>query len=81
MLEGTGLPWLVAVLGGDVVKSGLAETAIQRGGHVRVGLEDFASDRTPGNVEFVDELAELIRTNGRGVATPAETRRLLGISN
>ncbi len=38
MLEGTGLPWLVAVLGGDVT-DGLARLAIERGGHVRVGLE------------------------------------------
>jgi 3-keto-5-aminohexanoate cleavage enzyme len=30
----------VAVLGGDVVACGLAEQAIRRGGHVRVGLED-----------------------------------------
>jgi uncharacterized protein (DUF849 family) len=32
----------VAVLGGDVVGCGLAEAAIRRGGHVRVGLEDWA---------------------------------------
>src|SRR5215467_5583883 len=35
----SGLPWSAAVLGGDVVGCGLAELAIRRGGHVRVGLE------------------------------------------
>ena len=38
MLAGSGLPWSVAVLGGDVVACGLAARAIERGGHVRVAL-------------------------------------------
>ena len=41
MLEGSDLPWMVGVLGGDVSET-LAELAIARGGHVRVGLEDYA---------------------------------------
>ena len=48
MLAGTDFPWLVAVLGGDVVACGLAEVAIRRGGHVRVGLEaTSAAGATP----------------------------------
>lgn len=80
MLTGTGVPWAVAVLGGDVVGSGLAALAIEWGGHVRVGLEDFASStgRTPTNAELVAEVAELARRSGRGVATPAETAAILG---
>jgi hypothetical protein len=34
MLDGTGLPWLVAVLGGDVTDGELARLAIERGGHL-----------------------------------------------
>lgn len=79
MLDGTGLPWLVAVLGGDVISTGLAQAALDRGGHVRVGLEDFAGARTPTNVQLVNELREVIERSGRHVATPAETRRLLGL--
>lgn len=80
ILAGTGLPWAVAVLGGDVVGSGLAAAAIERGGHVRVGLEDFASasGRTPRNEELVAEVAELARRSGRGVATCADTASILG---
>lgn len=80
ILAGTGLPWAVAVLGGDVVESGLAALAIEWGGHVRVGLEDFASatGRTPTNAELVAEVAELARRSGRGVATPAEAAAILG---
>jgi uncharacterized protein (DUF849 family) len=78
MLDGTGLPWSVAVLGGDVVGCGLAALAVARGGHLRVGLEDYAGDRTPTNAELVEEAAELVTAGGRRVATPAETRALLG---
>ena len=79
LLTGTGLPWAVAVLGGDVVESGMAAWAIERGGHVRVGLEDFAdgAGRKPRNAELVTEVAELARRSGRGVATPALTASLL----
>jgi uncharacterized protein (DUF849 family) len=78
MLDGSGLQWLVAVLGGDVVGCGLASLALERGGHVRVGLEDHAGERTPSNVELVEELTELVERSGRRVATANETRALLG---
>jgi len=77
MLEGTGRQWSVAVLGGDVVACGLAAAAIDRGGHVRVGLEDFAGERTPSNVELVQEAAALIGARGRAVADAEQTQALL----
>lgn len=80
ILDGTRLPWAVAVLGGDVVTTGLAALAIEWGGHVRVGLEDFAdpSGRTPTNAELVAEVAELAQRSGRGVAGPTEAAAILG---
>jgi uncharacterized protein (DUF849 family) len=77
MLDGTGLAWSVAVLGGDVIGCGLAADALGRGGHVRVGLEDYAGDRHPTNAELVAELRDLIVTSGSRVATPRETLGLL----
>jgi uncharacterized protein (DUF849 family) len=82
LLVGTGLPWAVAVLGGDVVGSGMARWAIERGGHVRVGLEDFSDPkgldgRQPTNAELVAEVADLARGSGRGVATSADAARIL----
>lgn len=79
MLEGTDLPWAVAVIGGDVVGCGLARTALERGGHVRVGLEDYAGPRTPTNVELLAELAAVAHRVGRPFATPAEAARLLDL--
>ena len=79
MLEGCDLPWSVAVLGGDVVASGLARLALERGGHLRVGLEDHAGPRRPTNEELVREAAALVRATGRRVATCAEVARILGL--
>ena len=60
MLEGTGLPWLVSAhAGGDVVGCGLARYALERGGHVQVGIEPFGGDRTPKNVELIEEAVAL----------------------
>jgi uncharacterized protein (DUF849 family) len=77
MLDGSDLPWAVAVIGGDVIASGLARLALERGGHLRVGLEDYAGSRQPRNVDLVREAVELARTVGRPVASCAETATLL----
>ena len=78
MLAGSDLPWMVGVLGGDVTST-LAELAIRRGGHVRVGLEDYAGPRRPRNEELVAEIVALAGKLGREVATASEAARLLKI--
>jgi len=70
MLEGCDLPWSVTVMGGDVAATPLARLAIDLGGHVRVGLEDFGGERAPANSELVAEVAALAARCGRPVATP-----------
>ncbi len=77
LLDGTGLPWMVGVLWGDVIGSGLAEFAIRRGGHVRVGLEDYAGPGQPTNEELVNQVAQLGRQLGRRPADPAEVPGVL----
>jgi uncharacterized protein (DUF849 family) len=79
MLGGVALPWAVAVIGGDVVGCGLAAEALARGGHLRVGLEDYAGPRRPANAELVREAADLARHAGRPVASPADAARLLDL--
>ena len=78
MLAGSGLLWMVGVLGGDVTAS-LAQLAIDRGGHVRVGLEDYAGPRQPRNEELVAEVVEMARRSGRAVATQGQTAEILGV--
>jgi uncharacterized protein (DUF849 family) len=79
LLEPSGLPWSVAVLGGDVVGCGMAERAIRRGGHVRVGLEDYAGPVVPTDLELVDEVVALVERLGRAPATSAEARKMIGV--
>jgi uncharacterized protein (DUF849 family) len=79
MLAGTGLPWMVGVIGGDV-SSTLAERAIERGGHVRVGLEDYAGPAQPRNEELVAAIAEMARGHGRPIATSAEAAEIIGVA-
>jgi uncharacterized protein (DUF849 family) len=78
MLEGTDLPWMVGVLGGDVLRT-LAEPAIERGGHVRVGLEDHDGVGTPRNEELIGVVVALAQRHGRPVATSTEARQLIGL--
>ena len=79
MLEGCDWPWVVGVIGGDVSAT-LAALAIEHGGHVRVGLEDYAGPRRPRNEELVAEIVDMARRAGRRVATAAEAAALLGLT-
>ena len=65
MMEGCDIPWGVSAVGGDVVECGIAELALERGGHIHVGLEMFAGERQPSNVELVKEVVDLCRKVGR----------------
>ena len=80
MMEGCDLPWSVSVWGGDMMQTPVARLALERGGHLHVGIEEFYSpDRSPSNEELVREAVELCSKVGRAVATTAETADLLGL--
>ena len=65
------IPWMVTLRDGSPA-DGLAQLAIDRGGHVRVGIEDFGGSRSPRNEELVAEIAQLAGSRGRRVARPHE---------
>ena len=73
------IPWAVSVVGGDVVGSGLARDAIERGGHVHLGLEFFAGARTPTNAELIAEAVAVCTDLGVEVATPDQAAEILGL--
>ena len=77
MLAGSGLAWMVGVIGGDVMANGFAARAIELGGHVRVGLEDFSGATTPSNEDLVVGVARLVRDLGREIATPTQAREIM----
>jgi uncharacterized protein (DUF849 family) len=71
------LPWAVSIAGGDIIASDLARLALDRGGHLHLGLEFFRGDRTPTNAELVTEAVELCASAGRSVATPDDAAAIL----
>jgi 3-keto-5-aminohexanoate cleavage enzyme len=73
------VPWAVSAVGGDIGRSDVARAALDRGGHLHLGLEFFAGDRTPTNVELVEEAAALCEAAGRPVATSAQAVDILGL--
>ncbi|MGZ4681054.1 MAG: 3-keto-5-aminohexanoate cleavage protein [Acidimicrobiales bacterium] len=79
LLEGCDVPWAVSVVGGDLVASEIAAPAIERGGHLHLGLEFYGGDRTPANADLVAEAADLCRRMGRSVATPDQAAEILDL--
>ncbi len=75
MLGDTGIPWAIALIDGDVLGHPLTRVALERGGHLRVGLEDHPT--APGNEALVEAAAALCADVGRPVATLADTEALL----
>ena len=59
-------------------------TAINLGGHVRVGMEDnpFLSpgEYARSNADLVDKIVRIARDVGRDIASPSEARRIMGLA-
>ena len=79
MIEGIGLPWSVSVWGGDLLETPIARLALERGGHLHVGLEEHSGAGKPTNEALVLEAAALAGEVGRPLATPAEAANLLNL--
>lgn len=73
--EAGDVPWMVSGLGVDVTP--LIPDAVERGGHVRVGLEDAPLGSERSNREWVGHARDTIEAAGGELATPAEIRATL----
>jgi uncharacterized protein (DUF849 family) len=73
--EAPTAPWMIAGLSVDL--RGLIGETVMRGGHIRVGLEDFTLGTSIGNLAMVEEAVRLVRQAGAEPATPAEMRQAL----
>lgn len=76
-----GYSWSVAAIGRHEFP--MAELALKRGGHVRVGLEDniyLEKGRlAESNAQLVEKVAAMAQAAGRPLATVGEARMLLGL--
>ncbi|MET0377879.1 MAG: 3-keto-5-aminohexanoate cleavage protein [Spongiibacteraceae bacterium] len=80
MLDGTELPWSVSVWGGDLFATPVAQLALELGGHLHVGLEEFYDpERSPTNLELVQQAVGLATAVGRPLADGVQTRALLDL--
>jgi uncharacterized protein (DUF849 family) len=80
LLEGTGLPWSVSVWGGDLMSTPIARLALERGGHLHVGLEEhFSPELKPTNVQLVEQAVALAEECGRPIASRDDVVRLLSL--
>jgi 3-keto-5-aminohexanoate cleavage enzyme len=79
LLDGTGLTWAASTVGDDLVGSDVCRAALDAGGHLHVGLEFYAGNRTPTNVELVAEAVDAATAAGRPVATSAAAAARLGL--
>ncbi|MCP4904270.1 MAG: 3-keto-5-aminohexanoate cleavage protein [bacterium] len=72
--------WAAACYGANALD--LAESAIEQGGHVAIGLGDYPYPEIgtgqPTNAEVIAAVVEIAHRKGREVATPEETRARLG---
>jgi 3-keto-5-aminohexanoate cleavage enzyme len=76
----TNATWTVSGIGRHQLP--MAVLALVMGGHVRVGLEDnlhYRPGELASNEQLVARVVRLARELGRDVASPAETRRILGL--
>jgi 3-keto-5-aminohexanoate cleavage enzyme len=84
MLEMMPPDSIFSVIGVGLAQVPMITMSIIMGGHIRVGMEDTVWHSRgrlyKSNAEQVERAANLVRVLGREVATPAEAREMLGIS-
>lgn len=74
---------MFSVIGVGAHQLPLTTMSIIMGGHVRVGLEDnlfYRKGQLASNAQLVERAVRIARELGREIATPAQARKMLGIS-
>lgn len=71
--EAPDAPWMMAGLGVDL--RALIPLAVELGGHVRVGLEDWTLGATESNLDLVTHAVRAIAQAGGSVASAGDVRR------
>jgi 3-keto-5-aminohexanoate cleavage enzyme len=71
MIKGVDIPWIVSLQGDVLLEAPIARYALERGGHLRVGVEDTAGATEMTNVETVEAAIALAAEVGRPIAADA----------
>jgi uncharacterized protein (DUF849 family) len=78
MMEGSRLPWCVGLMGDALMDSTVVRYILERGGHLRVGIEDAASCSPATNHEMVEAAVALAQEVGRPVVQGSAAWQALG---
>jgi uncharacterized protein (DUF849 family) len=73
------LPYRLAKYGCVAASHDNARLALERGGHLHIGLEDYPGDRGQSNEELVAEAVALAAEVGRPIASCAEAAEILNL--
>ena len=79
LLGDADIVWAVSAAGGDLGRTDVARYALQKGGHLHLGLEFYGGDRQPTNLELVQEAVTLAAEEGRAPATCEQAADILGL--
>jgi 3-keto-5-aminohexanoate cleavage enzyme len=79
MLAGSDFPWGVAVPGGCVTDTGMSRLAIEWGGHIRIGLEDYMNGNQSTNIVLIEKAIAISRQAGRAIENPAQAAEILRV--
>ena len=77
MMDGIDTPWIVSVQGGVILDKPLARYVLERGGHIRVGVEDTAGGTEMTNRQTVEAAVALAKQIGRPLARGPEALQTL----
>lgn len=78
-LPKSGVEWSAAGFGGNLFR--IAGSIIGAGGHISIGIGDYAYKELgyPTNAAVVREIVSIARQMGREIASPADTKQILGM--
>ena len=77
MMQDIDTPWIVSVQGGVILDKPLARYTLEKGGHIRVGVEDTAGGTEMNNRQTVEAAVALAREVGRPIASGEGVMRVL----
>lgn len=73
------VPWMVSAQGDAILDSAVAQLALERGGHIRVGIEDVSGASGMSNLEMVEAVKLMASKVDRTVVSGKDAKGYLGM--
>ncbi|MDB5714839.1 MAG: hypothetical protein JWO15_2236 [Sphingomonadales bacterium] len=73
------VPWMVSAQGDAILDTPVAQLTLERGGHIRVGIEDVSGASNMTNLEMVEAVKVLASKTDRNVVSGRDTKEYLSI--